>query len=270
MRRELLLALVAACVAATGCSKLERLTIIRPSAERGEYTKTAPTYDVSGANARVRSADTPQLLMSASDRYMRGDFAQAEVFAQRALKQDPRSGDAYTLLGAIADARGQASAAGAHYGKAVEIAAKNGVYANNYGTWLCANGQAAESLAWFDAAIADPAYPTRAIAMANAGNCAQQAGQPDRAESSWRQALAMDPANVAALSGMATLQFVRGHYLDARAFTERWLAIQPDDLAGLGMAVQVEQKLGDNAAASRYLSRLQAIPSGSGPAPRTQ
>jgi hypothetical protein len=36
------------------------------------------------------------------------------------------------------------------------------------------------------------------------------------------------------------------------------------------MAIQVEQKLGDNAAASRYLLRLQAIPSGSGPAPRTQ
>ncbi|HNV77850.1 MAG TPA: tetratricopeptide repeat protein [Thermomonas sp.] len=270
MRRELPVLVVAACLLASGCSKLERLTIIRPSAERGEYTKTSPTYDVSGANARSRNTDPTQLLMSASDLYLKGDLAQAESLAQRALKAEPRSGDAHTLLGAIANARGQAAAAGVHYAKAVEIAPKTGIYANNYGTWLCANDQAMASLAWFDVAIADPAYPTRAAALANAGSCARQAGQLERAEASWRQALAFDPGNVAALSGMATLQFSRNQYLDARAFTERWLAAAPDDVDGLGLAIQVEQKLGDNAAASRYLSRLQAIPSGSGPAPRTQ
>lgn len=270
MPRKWPLVLLSACVLASGCSKLERLTIIRPSAERGEYTKISPTYDVSGESSRSRKTDPTQLLMSASDLYLKGDLAQAELLAQRALKAEPRSGDAYTLLGAIADARGERAAAGAHYGKAVEIAPKSGIYANNYGSWLCANGRAAESLAWFDVAIADPAYPTRSGALANAGGCARQAGQPSRAEESWRDALALQSDNVAALSGMAALQFANGRYLEARAFTERWLAAAPEDVDGLGMAVQVEQKLGDNAAASRYLSRLQAIPSGSGPAPRTQ
>lgn len=270
MRHRLPLVLLAACLAVSGCSKLERLTIVRPSAARGDYTQVAPTYDVSGKQARARAADPAQLLMSASDLYQRGDFAQAQALAQRALKADPRSGDAHTLLGAIADAGGNADAAGAHYAKAVGIAPKTGIYANNYGSWLCANGRPAESLDWFDTAIADPAYPTRANAFANAGSCAQRAGQPDRAEANWRQALAMDPVSVPALSGMAALQFARGQYLDARAFTERWLARVPDDVDGLSLAARVEQKLGDNAAASRYLSRLQAIPSGSGPAPRAQ
>ena len=270
LRNALMLAAVVACLSVAGCRQMERLTIIRPSAERGEYTKISPTYDVSGKPSKTRVTDVPQLLMTAADRYQRGDFAQAEELAQRALKADPRSGDAHTLLGAIADARGLVPVSGTHYGKAVEIAPKTGIYANNYGSWLCANGKAAESLAWFDVAIADPAYPTRAAALANAGSCASQVSQPARAEASWRQALALEPGNVAALSGMAALQFSRSQYLDARAFTERWLAAAPNDPNGLGMAVQVEQKLGDNAAASRYLSRLQAIPSGSGPAPRTQ
>ena len=52
---------------------------------------------------------------------------------------------------------------------------------------------------------------------------------------------------------------------------ERWLTIAPDDARkACDWRSQIEQKLGDNAAASRYLSRLQAIPSGSGPAPRKQ
>lgn len=270
MPHKLLPALVACCVLVSACSAFERLTIVRPSAARGEYTQVAPTYDVTGKTGRARNTDTLQLLMSASDLYRQGDFAQARTLAQRALKADPRSGDAHTLVGAIADALGDAKTAGVHYAKAVEIAPGTGVYANNYGSWLCANGRAADSLDWFDRAIADPAYPTRGMALANAGSCARQANQPVRAEASWRQALALDPQSKPALSGMAGLKFAEGRYMDARAFTERWLALAPDDPDGLRMAVQVEQKLGDNAAASRYLSRLQAIPSGSAPAPRTQ
>ena len=264
------MALVAACVSVSGCSKFERLTIVRPSAARGEFTKVAPTYDVTGKPGKPRNTDTTQLLMSASDRYQQGDFAQAQSLAQRALKADPRSGDAHTLLGAVADARGDARVAGDHYRKAVEIAPNTGIYANNYGSWLCANSRAVESLEWFDRAIADPAYPTPGQALGNAGQCAQQANQPVRAEASWRMALALNPVSAPALAGMASLKFGSGQYMDARAFTERWLAIAPDDPEGLRLAIQVEQKLGDNVAASRYLSRLQAIPSGSGPVLRTQ
>ena len=270
MSRSTVILAVMACVLVSGCKQMERLTIIRPSAERGEYTKVSPTHDVSGKTARSRNTDPAQLLISAADLYRRGDLAQAQALAQRALKADPHSSDAHTLLGAIADASNQPQLAGTHYAKAVEIAPKTGIYANNYGSWLCANGRVADSLAWFDVAIADPVYPTRTAALANAGNCSNRAGLSEQAEGNWRQALAMEPGNVAALSGMAALQFSRDRYLDARAFTERWLAAAPDDVEGLSLAVQVEQKLGDNAAASRYLSRLQAIPSGSGPAPRTQ
>jgi type IV pilus assembly protein PilF len=270
MPRKLLVALLAPCVLAAGCSKLERLTIVRPSAARGEYTQVAPTYDVSGKASRARDTDATQLLMSASDLYQQGDFVQAQALAARALKAEPRSGDAHTMLGAIADARGDTKLAGVHYKKAIEIAPNTGVYANNYGSWLCANGGTAESLAWFDRAVADPAYPTRDRALANSGSCAQKAGQLERAEASWRQALTLDPASTPALSGMASLKFASGHYMDARAFTERWLATTPDDPDALRLAIQVEQKLGDNVSASRYLSRLQAIPSGSDPAPRTQ
>ena len=270
MPRSWLAAMLAAAVLCAGCSKLERLTLVRPSAARGEYTKVSPTYDVSGKASGSRNADATQLLMSASDLYQRGEFAQAQALAERALKAEPRSGDARTVLGAIADARGDMKLAGIHYGKAIEIAPNTGTYANNYGHWLCANGRAAESLAWFDRAIADPAYPTRERALANAGECAWKVGQSAKAEASWRQALALDPVSTPALSGMAALKFAGGEYLDARAFAERWLALQPNDPDGLRLAIQVEQKLGDNAAASRYLSRLQASPSGSVPPQRAQ
>lgn len=256
---------------ASGCGVMDRLTFIRPSTGSGKYTQIAPRYDVSGGNKRGQDpGDAPLLLASATALYQRGDLAGAEIQARKALKAQPGSGDANTLLGLVASARGDEAAAGKLYQAASASAPGNGIYANNYGGWLCANGQAPESLDWFDRALADPAYPTPVAALANAGECAVKAGQPARAESSWRRALALDPNSLQALAGMAALEFESGHYLEARAFVERWLALAPDDAAGLSLAAQTEQKIGDNVAASRYRSRLQAISSGSNAVPRTQ
>lgn len=255
---------------ATGCRQLERLSIVRPSAHSRGYTQVAPRYDVSGDKKGQGTADVPIQLASATALYQRGELAEAEGLARAVLKEQPGSGDANTLLGLIASTRGESAAAGKFYQAAASAAPGNGIYANNYGGWLCANGRAAEALGWFDRAVADPAYPTPAAAQANAGECAVKAGQPERAEASWRSALALDPDNLVALAGMATLEFGSGRYMEARAFVERWLALAPSDTAGLGLAAQTEQKIGDNVAASRYLSRLQAISSGSTVVPRTQ
>lgn len=263
------LAVMAIAALVSGCGVMDRLTFIRPSTGNGKYTQVAPRYDVSGKK-RQGNGDAAMLLASASVLYQRGELVDAEGLARKALKAQPGSGDANTLLGLIANARGDAAAAGKFYQAASAAAPGNGIYANNYGGWLCANGRAAESLDWFGRALADPAYPTPVAALANAGECAAKAGQPERAEANWRGALALDAVNLPALAGMATLEFGRSRYLEARAFVERWLAIAPDDAAGLQLAAQTEQKIGDNAAASRYLSRLQAISPGSTTAPRTQ
>ncbi|MES2859108.1 MAG: type IV pilus biogenesis/stability protein PilW [Pseudomonadota bacterium] len=261
---------MSACLVAGGCSKLERLSIVKPTAERGDYTQVAPTYDVSDKGRTHTAMAAGEQLASANELFRGGKLAQAEQQAKRALKSNPRLGDAHLLLAMVADSRGDDAATGRHYEQAVALAPANGMYANNYGAWLCGNGRAVESLAWFDRALADPAYPTRAAAFANAGSCSRDAGQSARAEANWRQALALDSVNVPALSGMADLQFRSGRYLDARAFAERWLAVSPGDANGLRLALQIEQKLGDNVAAQRYLARLQALSPGTTTAPRAQ
>ncbi len=268
-RKALLLALAVVLVAA-GCGRLERLSIVKPTASRGDWTQVAPSHDVNDKARKASPMAAQQLLAAATESYLAGRQDLAVQQARGALKADPKLADAHSLLAAIANARGDAAAAGKHYQQAVALEPATGAYANNYGTWLCSNGRAAESLGWFEKALADPNYPTRAGAMANAGTCANRADQPAQAEANWRQALALDPAELQSLAGMARLEFARGRYLEARAFAERWLALSPVDAEGLQLASSIEQKLGDNVAAQRYLSRLQAIPSGSPTAPRAQ
>lgn len=269
-RGAIILLMMGSMLATTACRQLERLTIVRPDASRGKWEQRAPTYDVSGKGKKAAPLTASQLVASASEAYAAGRMDQASQQARQAVKLDSQSGDAHTLLGLISSGNGQVADAGAHYQQALAIAPNNGAYANNYGIWLCSNGRAQESLAWFDKALLDASYPTPASALVNAGACAQQIGDLVRAEGNWRKALAIAPEIAPALSGLANLQFTRGQYFDARAFVERWLAIAPQDVGALKLAMQIEQKQGDNAAAQRYLLRLQAIAPGASLVPPTQ
>jgi type IV pilus assembly protein PilF len=185
------------------------------------------------------------------------------------LKIDPKSADGHTLLGMIEGRRGNAGKAGGYYAKAAALAPSRGTILNNYGAWLCGNGQAAASLPWFDRALADPAYPTPAAVLANAGSCALTAGQLDRARRDLARALALDPTSAVALAGMAESEYRAGHFLQARAFSERRLDVAPPSVQVLQLASQIEQKLGDTVAAARYVQRIgtefpqtPAVPSG--------
>ncbi len=197
-----------------------------------------------------------EILRLAGDRLGRNDLDAALKYARSAQKREPRIPDAYTLQAVVLGMRGDAAAAGTLYRKAAELAPRQGDVLNNYGAWLCANGHPAEALVWFDRALADPGYAARADALANAGGCALDAGQNERAEPDLRQALALAPGNAYALESMARNEVLRGRYFEARAFCQRRLAAAPATVSVLQLAAEIEERLGDGSAASRYRQRL--------------
>ncbi|MBB3274465.1 type IV pilus biogenesis/stability protein PilW [Pseudoxanthomonas sp. PXM05] len=256
MRRHkpwlLLLALV---LVATGCS---RLTFIRPKMERKDGEQIAPTYQVSDSAETKRRMEVERALALATQRLQAGDLDVAERGARAAMKADSQSADAQTILAVVAEQRGQAKAAGEHYRRATELAPGRGAEQNNYGAWLCSNGYPAESLVWFDRALQDSEYETPAAVLANAGGCADKAGQRERAERDLRQALALDPRNAFGLLSMAEHEYRAGRYFEARAFVERRLAAAPASADVLKLASQIEERLGDRTAAGRYVQQLRA------------
>lgn len=250
---EAALLLGMAALTATGCS---RLTFVKPDAKRRGFEQVAPDYSVRESADAKRRAGVHDQLALAGEHLRRGDDDQAEKAVRALLKLDPDSADAHTLLGVIEDRRGRGQAAGEHYRRATELAPGAGAALNNYGAWLCANGHPAESLVWFDRALADQAYATPARALANAGDCALESGQYERAERDLRDALASEPENALALAAMARNEFRKGRYLEARAFAQRRLAAAPADPVVLQLAVRIENMLGDKGAAGRYTQQL--------------
>ncbi|UNK49749.1 type IV pilus biogenesis/stability protein PilW [Lysobacter sp. S4-A87] len=245
---------VTVLVASSACS---RLTFVRQDFSRGDTEQVARTVEVSD-DKRDKASNARVFLQRAQGKLIAGDYPGTERDARQALKIDPRSVDAYTLMGAAAERSGATAQAGEHYRRAAELAPTSGGALNNYGVWLCGQGQAAESLSWFDRALADTSYQTPAMALANAGSCALRAGQDARAARHLRDAIALDPSNPVALGALAELEFRQGRAFEARAFSERRLAAAPADRNALLLASQIEQKLGDTAAAARYVQRMRA------------
>ena len=245
------LVLLGSVLLVSACS---RLTFVRPDASRGKYEQVASEVRIDPKHSAHDTAFT--MTQVAQSRLVSGNAQGAVDAAERALKAEPDNVEAHSLLALGLDALGRGRESGAHHRRAAELAPNRGGLLNNYGIWLCSNGQAAASLDWFDRAAAAPGYETPDAALANGAACALQAGQALRAERNARQALAAAPANPVALQTLARIEFAAGHGLEARAFIERRLAAAAADRETLQLASQIEQSLGDTAAAARYVQRL--------------
>ncbi len=254
-RKRAVLLVVLAALAASSCS---RLTFIRPAGKTVDFQRQGKDYDIhddAQTRARLDEQDSLQLAMQ---RLQTGDLDEAEKEARKVLKKHPDSSAATTLLALVAQRRGDHDGAGKLYRRAAELAPGDPSTQNNYGTWLCANGYPAESLVWFDRALANPSYATPAAALANAGGCALDSGQYERAGQNLRKALDLDPGNAYALEAMARDEYRQGRFFEARAFTERRLAAAPVNANVLKLARDIEIRLGDTNAADRYAQRLRA------------
>lgn len=235
-----------------GCSRLD---FVKPSG-KSNLRVDAPSYNTRGTpEARRADAARQQIALATRDLDL-GNIDAAERNARQALRVPATAADANTLLALVQERRGRRDQAGAFYRAAAEHAPEQGAYLNNYGAWLCGNGRAAESLTYFDAAMRDPRYGDPAGALANAGTCALDAGQPGRAEADLRAALRLDAESPIALDAMARLLVERAQFFEARAFSQRRLAAAPATAAALQLAARIEQGLGDSNAAERYLQRL--------------
>jgi type IV pilus assembly protein PilF len=243
--------LLLAVMAAAGCREP---AYVRTSVEgQRNFTRTAAEVHVSDKR-RGTSAQLQRDLLLAQEALGKGDLVAAERAAADVLKQHPDSIDGHTVMGSVLMGKGDTTGAGEHFGKAVELAPGNAHVLNNYGLWLCGRGKARESLAIFDRAL--QAAREQPTLLANAGVCAEQAGDETRAGRDLRRAVALDPTNAKALGALARREFRAGQAFEARAFSERRLAAAPADPQALLLASQIEEKLGDTAAAARYVARL--------------
>ncbi len=175
-----------------------------------------------------------------------------------ALNTDSGNSEAHHAIAILYRKLKQKDLAEYHLQKAVSLRASNASAQTDYGNYLCDEGNYAEADERYQKAIGTPLYKTPWNAMTNAGMCAQSAGRLEDAESYLRDALKLRPEFGPALLAMAEISLKKGNPLSGRAFIQRYLGNAKPTAQALLLGVDIEQALGDAAAAESYRSQLKS------------
>lgn len=191
--------------------------------------------------------------------YQEGNFTVALDEVKKALAVKSDYADAYSVRALIYTAMGELALAEENYQSALRLQPRNPDLANNYGSFLCQNGRAAQGMAYFEAALKDPMYQSPAKTMINAGGCALKMKNYDVAERYLKSAQGFAPDNPLINAGLAQVYFVRRDMQRAGDFISRMLEqSKPEALSAdiLWLAIRVQRKRGEEASATSLATQL--------------
>ncbi|AGA91774.1 Tfp pilus assembly protein PilF [Thioflavicoccus mobilis 8321] len=172
--------------------------------------------------------------------YDAGDFTRARLEFKNALQVDPRSSQAWQMLGQINEQEQNWKAALAAYGRAVELAPENYEARIGKGRLLVAANRLNDAEVEADAVL--NAVPDDPGALALRGAIERRRGNLDAAIADAGRALRANPNYRAALELLARCRLDQGRLDDAKIVLERAIAAHPDDAAfRIGLAAVLER-----------------------------
>jgi len=187
-----------------------------------------------------------------------GNLGEAFKNARKAVLIDSKLASGHNLLGVVHQRLGQRAKAREHLERAVSLEPRNPYALNALGSFVCEEGDYADAAGYFERALANPLYPTPWVAAHNAGQCAERAGQMDKAESYYRNALRANPRFAPSLLRMAQISFDTDNYLSARAYLQRYAQVAPHTAESLWLGLRTERYLGDKDQVASYRLKLRA------------
>lgn len=182
----------------------------------------------------------------------KGELDRAQEKLDKAVKQNPDYAEAHMVSAVLHERLEEPDKARAEYERAMDLSPKDPSLLNNYGRFLCEHGDYDRAIDYFQRAASNRLYKKPELALSNAGICAQRQDKLDRAEHFFLAALKRNSRFPVALFHMAQLRFKAEHYLSARGFYQRYLAVADQTPASLWLGVRIEHALGNDDAVASY------------------
>ena len=220
----------------------------------GCATQQSTGFDGKSADEKAAESNTSLGLEYLS----RGQYEVALGKLKKAVKADPDYAPAHTVMAVLYERIGEKELAGKHYQEAYEAAPADGDVNNNYGVYLCKAGESSRAMKHFLKALEDPFYSSPSVALTNGGSCELGRGDLEKANEYLRRALKIEPDFPDALISMARLNFEKPDYLTARAFLQRYEAVESHAAASLLLAFKIETAAKDDKSALKYKRALEA------------
>ena len=180
--------------------------------------------------------------------------------AKKAVAAQSESVAANSMLALIYQALEQPLLAEEHFSISIEHVQEDtgefGDIHNNYAIFLCQNDRILDAEEHFLLAANNKLYSTPQNAYENAGVCALNGGRGKESEAFFRKALALASNMPRSLFELAKIQYNAEQFLSARAYFQRFHAVDQGSAKSLFMAMTVEEKLGAPEEALRIKNEL--------------
>lgn len=221
----------------------------------------------SGGQSELKtSSDTTEVQRRASIRlqlavgyYQERQWSVALDEIKQALAIEPNYADAYSVRAMIYMEMGETSLADENFKRALSLSPNSPDLSNNYGWFLCQNGQETKAIAYFEAAFNNRTYQSPAKALNNAGVCSLKMKDNKAAEHYFSQAFKMDSSNPVTNANMARLYLGRNDPERARFYMSRVTRAESMTADMLWIAIKIERRRGDRSAESVYASQLRRL-----------
>jgi type IV pilus assembly protein PilF len=187
------------------------------------------------------------------------DYVNARRPLEQALRVDPSSAEAHSLMASVYIADGDTQLAEREYKEALRHEPKNAMAQNNYGTFLFAAGRYKDAAHHLKIAADDPSYPRRGQAYENLGLTQLKLDQLVDAEQSFLRALMLNSALPRSDFELADIYFKAGDFVRCKQYFDAYNSLARPTSRSLWLGVRLSRVLGDQDQLSSYALALKNL-----------
>ncbi|MEE9452126.1 MAG: type IV pilus biogenesis/stability protein PilW [Gammaproteobacteria bacterium] len=183
-------------------------------------TGVLPSRD-EGSEDREADTVSPNLQLGLGYIHI-GNNVRAKQKLLAAIEQAPHSPEANGAMAYYAETTGDIELAEAYYQKALRYSGGEGAPFNNYGVFLCRQGNYQQAQQYFNTALQDQNYLNVAGIYENAGICAMLTSDFKQAEEYFIKSINHDSKRPTSLLQLAELRYQQKKYQQAHSYLQAY------------------------------------------------
>ncbi|EGR3962787.1 type IV pilus biogenesis/stability protein PilW [Vibrio cholerae] len=188
-----------------------------------------------------------------------GSMIKARENLEKALQHAPDYYRSQLSMAHYYEAVGENDAARTMYRTALSKHPKNGNVLNNFGTFLCKQGEYDTADQYFRRAVEQPYYYLISASYENAGLCALKAGKTDNAREYFKRAIDHDPNRLLSILQLTKMEIEAGDYTPARLRLMDLNQRYGYQKASLKLLIELEKRAGNSALEQKYQTLLNSL-----------
>lgn len=195
----------------------------------------------------------------AGEYFQRGNLTIALTETRLAITEDNGYAPAHNMQGLVYMQLREEGPARQAFEKALALEPNNPEILNNFGWFLCGQGETPRGLDLMLRAANDTRYATPEKAFLSAGLCLRRLGRNAEAEENLRRAVLIRPDLIGALLNLAAITYERGAYKEAENYMGRYARLASPSLDSLVLGARIARATGDRVSEQSYLQQLRRL-----------